>query len=747
VLDFGHVEVPVSANSPPRIIRFSTFEVNLHTGELRQRGQKIRLQEQPLQLLAALLERPGELVTREELRGKLWTADTFVDFDHGLNAAIKRLRDALGESAERPIFVETVARRGYRFIGNVEVLTPSAPSDLEGLKPDSETGRTPTKALLASASGLRARKWQFGGALLAIVIVASMAAGWFIWRQASRSKLSQASVTLQRLTTNAIENQVFASALSPDGKYLAYSDKTGAYLRLLSTGELHPLLPKASDVTFLGWFPDSSQLLASWAAPPLVNRRLWSLSILGGNPRQMSDEGWSASVSPDGSQIVFLKGPAFGEAGKEIWLMRADGADQRKLMSFPEGGFASPVWSPDGRWIAYMKFKPGPNNEEHWIELFNLKQGTKRVTLSEPRLDGWGFLWLPDGRLLYALDEPPPSQNSSNFWAANIDLSAGRFAGTAARITSGDGFAVKPSVTADGKRLAFNRARPQVDVYIAEFSAKGPRLSIPRRLTFDDADDLPFDWTADNKAVLFISNRTGTTNIFRQRMDETSAEMLVFGPEEKSVCRMNPDGTQLLYLVPTNPRDNSQPTRVMRAPVNGGPPQIVLEAPAIVNYQCSRAPATICVFSQLKPKEFVFSVFDPVIGKPHEVAMLQEQTFDWNWGLSPDGTAIAAVTFGATDNRIRLLSLSGQPNRELVVKNWNGFRSVDWAADSKGLFITSNPAGSRQSLLYVDLTGNAHQLWQVNSVWPSWAVPSRDGKYVTIPAPTIDSNVWMAENF
>jgi hypothetical protein len=174
---------------------------------------------------------------------------------------------------------------------------------------------------------------------------------------------------------------------------------------------------------------------------------------------------------------------------------------------------------------------------------------------------------------------------------------------------------------------------------------------------------------------------------------------------------------------------------------------MVLEAPAIVNFQCSRAPAALCAFSQLEPKEFVFSVFDPAIGKPHEVAKLQEQTFDWNWGLSPDGTSIAAVTFGATDNRIWLLSLTGQPTREIVVKNWYGFRSVDWAADSKGLFVASNPAGSKQSLLYVDLAGNAHPIWQVNSIWPSWAVPSRDGKYVAIPAPTVDSNVWMAEHF
>ena len=731
-------------NSSFRVIRFSTFEVNLHTGELRQRGQKVKLQEQPLQILAALLERPGELVTREELRNKLWPADTFVDFDHSLNAAIKRLRDALGESAERPIFVETVARRGYRFIGNVELpaANPSGRSDLDGMKRDAETGRIASKVL----SSPWARMWQVGGSVLAIVLVAGMVAGWLFWRRASRSKLSQASTALQRLTTNPAENRIQASAISPDGKYLAYSDKTGAYLRLLATGEVHPLLSKVSDVMFLGWFPDSSQLLASWAAPP-ANRRLWSLSILGGNPRQLSDEGWSASVSPDGSQIVFLKGAAIAEAGQEIWLMRADGSDQRKLMSFPEGAFGSPVWSPDGRWIAYVKFRTGPDTEEGWIELFNLEHGTRRVVLSDPHVSVWGLIWLPDGRLVYVVYEPPPSHNSSNFWAARLDLSTGRFVGTAERITGGDGFAVKPSVTADGRRLVFIRAKPQADVYVAEFSAKGPRLSTPRRLTFDEADDLPFDWTPDNKAVVFISNRTGTDNIFRQGMYATSADMLVPGPEKRSVGRLNPDGTQILYLAPTNPSDNSQPVRLVRAPINGGPSQMVLEAPAIVNFQCSRAPAAICAFSQLEPKDFVFSVFDPAIGKPHEVARLQEQTFEWNWGLSPDGTSIAAVTFGATDNRILLLSLSGQPTRELVVKNWYGFRSVDWAADSRGLFVASNPAGSRQSLLYVDLAGHAHQIWQLNSMWPSWAVPSRNGRYVAIPAPTTQSNVWMAENF
>jgi DNA-binding winged helix-turn-helix (wHTH) protein len=119
VLNFGHVTVSMSANSSSSIIRFGTFELDLQTGELRHAGRKVKLQEQPFQVLTALLEHPGKIVTREELRSKLWPAETFVDFDHGLNAAIKRLRDALSESADAPVYIETLARRDYRFIAPV----------------------------------------------------------------------------------------------------------------------------------------------------------------------------------------------------------------------------------------------------------------------------------------------------------------------------------------------------------------------------------------------------------------------------------------------------------------------------------------------------------------------------------------------------------------------------------------------------------------------------------------------------
>ena len=106
-------------------MRFGVFEVDLRAGELRRNASKLKLQQQPFQVLAMLLEHPGEIVTREELHARLWAADTFVDFDHSLNAAVKRLRDALQDSAENSRFVETLARRGYRFIAPVNATSPA----------------------------------------------------------------------------------------------------------------------------------------------------------------------------------------------------------------------------------------------------------------------------------------------------------------------------------------------------------------------------------------------------------------------------------------------------------------------------------------------------------------------------------------------------------------------------------------------------------------------------------------------
>src|SRR5450631_4177231 len=120
------------SNHEARLLRFGVFEINLAAGELRKNGARIRLQEQPFQVLTTLLQNAGQVVTRENLRETIWPADTFVDFDHSLNTAVNKIREALGDSASSPRFVETLARRGYRFIAPVDTVAVTAPAPAQG---------------------------------------------------------------------------------------------------------------------------------------------------------------------------------------------------------------------------------------------------------------------------------------------------------------------------------------------------------------------------------------------------------------------------------------------------------------------------------------------------------------------------------------------------------------------------------------------------------------------------------------
>src|SRR5262249_40018813 len=179
-------------------LRFGVFEVDLRAGELRKHGVRLRLQEQPFQVLAMLLERPGETVTREELRKRLWTAETFVDFDHGVNKAVNRIRDALGDSATSPRFVETVARRGYRFIADVAVAEGAPLARPEVGTGDLEPHGAETVAPVQSAGRMpRWYSWAIAGAALALA--------WSVVVWATRSRAPQPT-SIRSLAVLPLEN-------------------------------------------------------------------------------------------------------------------------------------------------------------------------------------------------------------------------------------------------------------------------------------------------------------------------------------------------------------------------------------------------------------------------------------------------------------------------------------------------------------------------------------------------------------
>jgi DNA-binding winged helix-turn-helix (wHTH) protein/Flp pilus assembly protein TadD len=182
-------------------IRFSVFELDLETGELRRNGSKVHLQEQPLQILVSLLERPGKVVTRDELRKKLWPSDTFVDFDHGLNAAIKRLRDALSESAEAPVFIETLPRRGYRFIAPVQRGTTET---------DSPTDAARRLPQLAGPVAHRRLRWKIVPPV-ALAVVAVAVSGYFYF--ARTPKLTNKDTIVLTDFVNTTGESVFDDTL------------------------------------------------------------------------------------------------------------------------------------------------------------------------------------------------------------------------------------------------------------------------------------------------------------------------------------------------------------------------------------------------------------------------------------------------------------------------------------------------------------------------------------------------------
>jgi len=175
------IEMPTAARSA-NTVRFEVFEVDLRAQELYKAGRKIKLQVQPFQVLAMLLERPGEVVTRDEMQKRLWPADTFVDFDHSLNTAIKKLRQALGDDKKKPRFVETLPKRGYRFLATVKTPATSAPAAETRVAAPSAA----KDSVVSSWIGLVARVLCEGGVSFAVVAVDEAAA-------AERQKLDAAN--------------------------------------------------------------------------------------------------------------------------------------------------------------------------------------------------------------------------------------------------------------------------------------------------------------------------------------------------------------------------------------------------------------------------------------------------------------------------------------------------------------------------------------------------------------------------
>ena len=195
------------------VIRFGLFELDLKAGQLNRNGSQLRIPQQPLQLLAVLLERPGEIVTREELRQRLWPSDVFVDFDHGLNKSVQKLRDALGDSASSPRYIETIPRVGYRFIAPVRNGTRPHSPEAEIKIAEKPPERAAPLPAAAAVDSQRARWWTRATGVFALCSIIGIAVYLSLHHRPGVTKYTQ----LTDFTDSAV-----APALSPDGHMVAF---------------------------------------------------------------------------------------------------------------------------------------------------------------------------------------------------------------------------------------------------------------------------------------------------------------------------------------------------------------------------------------------------------------------------------------------------------------------------------------------------------------------------------------------
>ena len=613
-------------------------------------------------------------------------------------------------------------------------------ADLKRMKRDTESARSSASgpAEFSKVDAALWRRWLVAAAVSLALLVAAVT----LWIPIRRP-VTAPEPKLRQLTANPLENPISSGVISRDGRYLAYSDEARISLRHIDTGDTH-LVPATKGFVVSDWFPEGDKLAAFRNGDP------WLVSIFTGPINRIGGNASGAAISPDGSQIALLT----GGPPREVWVRSTRGEEPRRVVTVDTDsmllGFA---WCPNGQRFAYIRARLKPHETEMAIETCNLEGAQCTVILSDSRLTTGGdsgLWWAPDGRIIYSLHERPPNENDSNLWTIKTDLDTGRASGQPKRLTNLAGFSlVDLSMSVNGRRLAALNGRYRFGIYVAELVENGTRLKNPRRVTVDNWDNYLSGWTSDARAVLFSSPRNGNRQIFRQAIDQHSAEPVFAGPEEYSWARPTPDNAWFLFwAMPKSEKSSSfawsqvGPMRLMRQPTSGGVPEVVLTSSDGAQYDCCIVGSGACVLGEQNQGQLVFSRFDPTHGRGRELTRVNgDLGFGNSWSLSPDGSRIAMVDMKG----IRILNPStGASELLFPPQQAKVFQNVAWSNDGRRLFV--NEFGWRSSLLSVDMEGQA-QLLKESDRWLGVPVPSPDAKHLAFDWIDNEGNAWLIENF
>jgi DNA-binding winged helix-turn-helix (wHTH) protein/Tol biopolymer transport system component len=533
-------------------LRFSDFEVDLRAGELRKQGAKVKLQEQPFQVLQILLEKPGELVSRGELQRRIWPADTFVDFDHGLYNAIKRLRETLGDTADTPRFIETLPKRGYRFVGTLDgngyvggaqaqELSRPTGADTRLLFMPNKPSPAPEAPPIASGRLISRGKWVWAASLAALLAAAAVIIWWI------RPPAEPVVEAVTQLTDDGLPKQ---GPLLTDGARIYFNEGAQGSWKIVQVsatgGETSVVSSALANPQLVDLAPDESFLLVSAAASNTAAGELWTVPLPAGNPRPLGDiVTRQAAFFPDG-RIVYAN-------GNELYAAEKDGSGVHKLLALPDSIYCPSV-SPNGKQIV-LRTSPltGYGTSNTFVEVAADGSGSREILRSRKDAILGCAGWSLDAKyLIYGVYHP----GKSDIWALPSRTRLAFGDPKPIQLTNGPlsygGLAQSPR---DAKRMFAIGAKDRGELV---------RYDIPTKhfipiLSGISATDPTF--SRDGNWVAYLSFPDHT--LWRSRADGSDRLQLTYPPMEVELPVISQDGRKVAFRTPQN--------EVYLAAMDGGP--------------------------------------------------------------------------------------------------------------------------------------------------------------------------------
>jgi len=561
--------VDTSAQQDRRLYRFGLFEVDLEKGTLSRQGTPVRLQEQPFRILALLLETPGEVLSRDELRKRIWTEGTFVEFDGSLNTALMKLRAALNDNAENPVFIETVPRRGYRFIAPVEIVAvETSPmmtairiesgDDREALELSLDDDVPPGKAQANEDADKRWRRWPAWWKVVGMAagIVAAMA--FFLWPRPEPKLVGVSQLT-------HIGQVDPWGKLVTDGSriYFVVRDVTGWNLMQTSVegGNVQRTPTPFDNTRIFDLSPDHAQFLIGQFTHEGEETPLWFWPVQGGAPRRVGDVMAKEAVwSPKGDMIAFVR-------GETILITDTQGSEAREVARFHLAPH-SLLWSPDGKRLRFTQSNLAEGTDSMW-EIGTDGKSLRRVLPGEeggPH-EGSGT-WLAEGNYFAFSTGQDLRANLAVDTQANLWLMEekqgwfGSRSGNPIQLTKGPIAFDHP--TASGSRLFVIGSHSEYQLLRIDPKT----LTKTAMLAESGATDM--DFSLDGQWVVYAARENGT--LWKSRIDGSNRMQLMAGATGAFAPHWSPDQRQILF---TGFLLDKQP-RLYVVSAQGGSPKTVL---------------------------------------------------------------------------------------------------------------------------------------------------------------------------